>query len=466
MKSKKIGIVSGVISVIFLLTVANLIVSTVKDYRKGIKDSSENFLSLSKKTSDIISETPVLSEKFIPYFVNEVSKAANLFSVRLEYNGKMLYEFPPNQTGADSPLVKTFTTHIEAPEGTIVLTETLYLLTPYSIFDNARIAFFIILLGTLITAIMLLYVYLSEKAPEAAGMEANNLNASDDTAGGAFDLGMEDFTIGDDYPQESEGAEGIENGEAAAESLEEYNTDESFDAENKGTEAACDESTSAEDTGTGELSNATETAEKAGEKTGDEKIIESEWIDDVPVDTPQLDREQPANTAPHKDEELFSPLTGFCREAYLKIRLEDELVRAASVEQDLSFLIIRIPGLELSDERIKKVVPVIKEYFSFVDMIFEFGDDGFAVIRPAINLDTALGIAENFHGELITVLRSEGLNMMPAIGISARSLRLISCDRLIAESEQAAEHALNDANSPIVAFRVDPEKYRKFLAQN
>ena len=462
MKSKKIGIVSGVISVIFLLTVTNLIVSTVKDYRKGIKDSSENFLYLSKKTSDIISETPVLSEKFIPYFVNEVSKAANLFSVRLEYNGKTLYEFPPNQTGADSPLVKTFTTHIEAPEGTIVLTETLYLLTPYSIFDNARIAFFIILLGTLITAIMLLYVYLSEKTPEAAGTAGNNLNVTGDTAGGAFDLGMEDFTIGEDYSPESEDAEGIENSEASAEEdLEESKANENCDAEK-----ACDENTGAEDMGAGELSTAAEMSEKTGEEKDGEKIIESEWIDDIPVNTPQSDQEQSSNIESHKDEELFSPLTGFCREAYLKIRLENELVRAASVEQDLSFLIIRIPGLEISDERIKKVVPVIKEYFSFVDMIFEFGKDGFAVIRPAINLDTALGIAENFHGELITVLRSEGLNMMPAIGISARSLRLISCDRLIAESEQAAEHALNDANSPIVAFRVDPEKYRKFLAQN
>ena len=53
----------------------------------------------------------------------------------------------------------------------------------------------------------------------------------------------------------------------------------------------------------------------------------------------------------------------------------------------------------------------------------------------------------------------------PLIGISSRSLRLISAERLKTEAEQAVEHAATDNESPIVAFRVNPEKYRKFITE-
>ena len=62
------------------------------------------------------------------------------------------------------------------------------------------------------------------------------------------------------------------------------------------------------------------------------------------------------------------------------------------------------------------------------------------------------------------ILKEEKQKAKPIIGISSRSLRLISVDRLKTEAEQALLHASEDVDSPIVAFRVNPEKYRKYIS--
>ena len=41
---------------------------------------------------------------------------------------------------------------------------------------------------------------------------------------------------------------------------------------------------------------------------------------------------------------------------------------------------------------------------------------------------------------------------------------MISGERLANESQEALRHAFLDETSPIVAFKVNPQKYRNFLA--
>ena len=90
-------------------------------------------------------------------------------------------------------------------------------------------------------------------------------------------------------------------------------------------------------------------------------------------------------------------------------------------------------------------------------------EEGFAAIMQHSDIDTAMQNAEVLHSDIASALKASGQDSKPLIGISSRSLRLISAERLKNEAEQALIHAEEDPNSPIIAFRVNPEKYRKFI---
>ncbi|MBR4387075.1 MAG: hypothetical protein IKP51_11200 [Treponema sp.] len=161
---------------------------------------------------------------------------------------------------------------------------------------------------------------------------------------------------------------------------------------------------------------------------------------------------------------LFSPVTGFGWEAYMIPRLDSELIRAASDEKDLALLTIKIKDIDWNTPAAKKVADIILQFVKFKDLAFEHKKDGCTAIFQNMNIDTAIKTAEELHTQIITELSKSSMYNQTAIGISSRSLRLISGARLANESEQALEHALEDKESPIIAFKVNPEKYRNYLA--
>ena len=162
---------------------------------------------------------------------------------------------------------------------------------------------------------------------------------------------------------------------------------------------------------------------------------------------------------------LFDEKTGFGWEQYMPTRLDSELIRAASSEQDLALFTVRIPGIDWTTPEGKETASIIKDWVKFNDLVFDYGSDGFTAIFQNQNTDAALAEAEKTHTEIVSVLkRANSSAETPFVGISTRSLRLISGKRLFNESEQALFHAMEDKDSPIVAFRVNPDKYRSYLA--
>jgi hypothetical protein len=77
-----------------------------------------------------------------------------------------------------------------------------------------------------------------------------------------------------------------------------------------------------------------------------------------------------------------------------------------------------------------------------------------------MNVDEALNLADKLYSDISNMINSNSCR----IGISSRSIRMVSGARLILEAEQAIEHA--DAKSPVIAFRVDSEKYRQLMEGN
>ena len=103
------------------------------------------------------------------------------------------------------------------------------------------------------------------------------------------------------------------------------------------------------------------------------------------------------------------------------------------------------------------------EYFSFRDLCFEYGNSGFGIIIPNIDLDQGIDRVETFMVKANSVLAGSKRALKLTAGLSARNGRLINGDRILREAEAALSKA-RDEVSGIVAFRVDPQKYRRYIS--
>jgi GGDEF domain-containing protein len=151
----------------------------------------------------------------------------------------------------------------------------------------------------------------------------------------------------------------------------------------------------------------------------------------------------------------------------MKERLDAEISRSASFEQDLSLLVFGYDGLTSHDVAYAPIGTMIKDFFSFRDLAFERGDDGFSVILPNIDSSHALRMAEEFNKKLVFLAEGDyaELELLPIfMGISSRAGRLVDAGRLVEEALTALDRARYEKESHIVAFRPDPDKYRLFLA--
>jgi GGDEF domain-containing protein len=168
-----------------------------------------------------------------------------------------------------------------------------------------------------------------------------------------------------------------------------------------------------------------------------------------------------------RPEGLYSPASGLGWESYLKERLDAEISRSASFEQDLSLLVISHEGLTSSDRNFAAMGAAIEKFFSFRDLAFERGEDGFSIVLPNTDSSHALRMAEEFFKKLVFLADGDfaELDLLPLfMGISSRSGRLVDAMRMIEEAGAALEKASFEKDTHIVAFRPDPDKYRIFLA--
>jgi hypothetical protein len=157
---------------------------------------------------------------------------------------------------------------------------------------------------------------------------------------------------------------------------------------------------------------------------------------------------------------LFDPDTGIGWESYLLTRLNNEIDRATASEIDLSLFVVKLPEVDMKSEVFKNVCNYLAIQLQFKDLLFEHKNDSIIAIKISMNVDEALNLADKLYSDICNILNNKDCR----IGISSRSIRMVSGERLILEAEQAIEHS--DADSPVIAFRVDSEKYRQLMEQN
>lgn len=478
MKAKRNYFTTAVCTV-YIAAILAFAASLIFEYSGGTKRAQERFTSLTKDLSRNLKENNTGSAEFSRAVLESLGNVSDIAAIQVSSDGKLLFSYPvsidENKT-ASSPLIKQLSTSVKGGENSAVLTAALYTLKPSSIYYKGRVAFLVILAATLAAALNLIIV--SKKDPDGDGQE--DTDAEKD--------GAEDYFFEEKMPDYEKVARKETDAKEDATVYEN-------DAEE---EAAVTENDTAEDTAVNVVTagnNAVAEENSYGTEIDSDKTLDFEDQTDIEETIPSVQEKEPvlengqnaseeegaatedASFAEEIHEEpslaennaapvgLFDEKTGFGWEQYMPTRLDSELIRAASSEQDLALFTVRIPGIDWTTPEGKETASIIKDWVKFNDLVFDYGSDGFTAIFQNQNTDAALAEAEKTHTEIVSILkRANSSAETPFVGISTRSLRLISGKRLFNESEQALFHAMEDKDSPIVAFRVNPDKYRSYLA--
>ena len=201
-------------------------------------------------------------------------------------------------------------------------------------------------------------------------------------------------------------------------------------------------------------------------------LEDSSPIEELPADPfPDLDIPSPEMYSIEDENDdgnpqgLYTPRSNVGWESYTLDRLASETHRCASFEQDLVFLVMEFNlRKEINDSIHRQIADEVVGFFSMRDLIFEKGEKGFSIIIPNTDLDQSLVKAEEFKN-LVNTKLSETLEgpARLSIGLSSRSGRLVEAERLMMEAFSALDKAKSNSDSPIIAFKSDPEKYRNFV---
>ena len=459
MKRKSITIYSIIISIIFIFSVVFLVAKLAAEYSYGEERAQ-------RTVTHIISAIKKDGSNF------DMQQAAGNLQ---DYQGLYLYKnslpvycYPQKDEIQmnDTNLVRVFQSSVQKGGDTFTLKAAVYLLSPASIFYYARFSFIIIMTATILTAILLIYISVTEKENSF-----EDINAEQEDEPQKSEL-QSDGVIKDAEPRENQ--EIVQ--EVRKNTEDEPKNVEIAEDNNPGDTAANQPENNANNGQENEIIGSSanlsfdeEAAAKEKEDTADnvdaDDLDGSDTVKAVPA---QEAAYHEAQTAADSKRDFFSPVTGFGWEQNFKLRLDSELVRAASSELDLSLFIIKIMGLKFTDTAASAICEYLLEEFQFRDMIFEFGEDGFAVIKTDMSIEQAENLAGLIHTKLSQLIAGYDSKSALAcyIGISSRSIRMLSAERLIMEAKEALNHSIEDKDSPITGFHVDIEKYREFLNNN
>lgn len=429
MKAKKNTAFTIAIVSVYILTVVLYVASLFIEYRHGEEKAGNRFNEITRDVSRISLAYPPRSQKFYDEILMSLGNVSDIAGIQLTYGNELILSYPKNMKDLNNIkgyLVESLTTKVFASNGIPVnIHASVYKLKPSSIFYKGRIAFIVILIATIATAIYLILFVKNGTFPtesESDDLEEDEIDYPDVST---YDLTPEETSeinsqlasITEDDQEESEPEEEKEPVNAQVEEEEDVLA---FLNEKK------------------------------------EDVQENETQESTQQVSEGNDSSQPKG--------LFNPVTGFGWEEYMLERLDNELIRSASSDQDISLFTIKIPGIQWESDCGKQISKIIIEQVKFNDLVFEHGDDAACAIIQNQNTDQALVTAESLYNELAKAIKENNSELKVSIGISSRSLRLISGSRLANESEEALKRAMADPDSPIIAFRVNPERYKDFLA--
>ena len=479
MKNKFIIFYTIFASAVFAFAIAFFGVNIYKEYSQGQSRANQRYNTLVTDIKSYNSIDKEISENSLSN-LKSVLKDFNDFSfIQINLNNNEILKYPKDAS-ADltvSNLTKTFSSNFNTQNGQFEILCNMYLLRPSSIYYYAKISFIIILIVTIITIILIFYINSQEKQFSAKiSSEADsellskndfdsklqldeNLSGSSSEVDSSFIQQNSVNSIDLDIDLSSESEQNKNSFDEDSEQISDLEKNTEMDTEIQQTDS--------ED---GALTPEDKNNENSQTENEEKEIPASlpDYESPMIIESSDVKENNDSENAPASDSSesnpsgLFNPVTGLGWESYLDTRLENEINRAISSEIDISVFIINIPNLERESEESKKVSEYLSLQFQFKDLLFEYKNDCIVAIKISMNLDDALNFADKIHAEIMQIINQKECY----IGISTRSIRIVSSERLLNEAWAALEHAKQEEDSPIIAFRVDADKYRQFLEQN
>ena len=446
MKNRFIVIYTVFAAAVFIFSVSFFGYNLFNEYQTNLEKSETKYTALVNEIRTISYNQDENTSEYSQAIKKAIGDPAAYSYIHVRRNNETVILYPSGKSREEtvSRLTTSKTDSLTVNKQSVTVDCNIYLIRPDSIFYYARISFLMILIITIITIIMIIYLNLSGNTSDVISME--EMDETEDNS----DLEIEDNS---------------EESDSENDEIEENETEEAVETEQPSTESE----PVAEEAAPSEPETETEVEpeeEKHAEVTPEEvqAILAEPFTEPatLPVDEvkPAPLTEEQLNNGTDEPSGLYNPATGISWESYLSTRLNNEIDRATASEIDLSLFVIKLFDIGKSSEEFKNVCNYLSLQFQFKDLLFEYKEDCIVAIKISMNVDEALALADKLYGDICNIINSNGCR----IGISSRSIRMVTGDRLILEADQAIEHS--DADSPVIAFRVDSEKYRQLMEQN
>lgn len=454
MKNRFIVIYTVFAAAVFIFSLGFFGYNLFNEYSTNLKKSESKFTEFSNDIRTISYSQEENNTAYIQAIKKAVGDAADYSFIQVRRSNETVVLYPTGKSREEtmSKLTKSFTSSLTVNKQNISIDCNIYLIRPDSIFYYARISFLMILIITIITIIMIIYLSLTENTSDVISLEEDT-----DTEDSLQEEDIEDDEVPTSENLNEEGSETIENSQSDV-NPETSEKSQSEEAQPEAVTSSNSESSVSEEKA--EDDTETNHAEVTPEEV---KAILSEPLTDAETAatrTAQLPIDEIKPAVSNEPSGLFDPETGIGWESYLFTRLNNEIDRATASEIDLSLFIIKMPGIDKTSEEFKNVCNYLAIQFQFKDLLFEHKEDSIVAIKISMNIDEALVLADKLYPDISNIVNSKS----PRIGLSSRSIRMVTADRLMLEAEQAIEHS--DESSPVIAFRVDSEKYRQLMEQN
>lgn len=469
MKNRFIVIYTIFAATVFVFSISFFGYNLFREYSTNLEKSEKKFTELVNDIRTLSFSQETNNSNYIQGIKKSVGDAGNYSYIQVRRNNETVVLYPSGKSKEEtlSKLVKSFSTNLTVNKQSVNIDCNIYLIRPDSIFYYARISFLMILIITIITIIMIIYLSIAENSSDVISLEEES-SESEELESNSETESVSEIEVATEEEIASESERPEDNSQTDNEEkveLVEEEKDAFEEAEQRTAEASADsEGQSEEDEEQLEKPNSEVTPEEvkailAGPLT-DEQAAAAEAAK-LPVDDikPAPIAEAIASD-PNEPAGLFDPETGIGWESYLITRLNNEIDRATASEIDLSLFIIKLDSIEKSSEEFKNVCNYLAIQFQFKDLLFEYKNDCIVAIKISMNVDEALNLATKLYSDIRNIVNNKNIR----IGISSRSIRMLTGDRLILEAEQAIEHS--DETSPVIAFRVDSEKYRQLMEDN
>lgn len=429
MKNRFIVVYTVFASIIFIFSISFFGFNLYREFTTNLEKSDKKITVLTNEVRTLSNNISENNASYAKLIKDSIGDADAYAYIQVKRSGETVVLYPAGKSKEEtiSKLTKSYERKITVKEQPVEIIANIYLIKPDSIFYYARISFLLILIITLITIIMIIYLNLSESSGETISLEEESENIED----------SDELQIETEEENKS-----ISENETEAATEADSATETDVETENK--------------------VSAEEATEVTPEVTPEEvKAILAEPLTDAQIEPAKLplDEIKPQNTE-NDPSGLFNPSTGIGWESYILTRLANEIDRATASEFDLSLFIIRMADINRDSEEFKNVCNYLAIQFQFKDLLFEYKDDSIVAIKISMDIDEAIILADKLYSDICNIINSNKCR----IGISSRSIRMVTGERLMLEAEQAIEHS--DESSPVIAFRVDSEKYRQLMEQN